>query len=113
MLLLSRLINCECSLCRSQSLSQITENSMLHGLQQLHAWFIVKYYADFVGSSRDMFFTEHSENDQTFPNLFLPLLEVNKVKIIKVTSVSSKYLGASAFAANLYWNHCIENPFFQ
>ena len=38
---------------------------MLHGLQQLHAWFMVKYYADFAGSFNDMCFTEHSENGQT------------------------------------------------
>ena len=96
------MFNCECSLCRLQSWSQITENSMLHRLQQLHTWFMVSFYADFVGSFNNMCFTEHSENDQTFPSLFLPLLEVNKVKNIKVASVSSKYLGASAFATNLY-----------
>ena len=86
---------------------------MLHGLQQLHAWFMVKYYADFAGYSNDICFTEHGENGQTFPSLLFPLLEINKVKHIKITSVSSKYLGASAFASNLFWNHGIETYFFS
>ena len=86
---------------------------MLHGLQQLRAWFMVKYYADFVGSSNDMCFTEHSENGQTFPVCFFPLLEVNKVKYINITSIFSKYLGVSAFAANLLWNDGIETHFFS
>ena len=74
---------------------------------------MIKYYADFVGSSNDMCLTEPSENGQTFPSLFLPLLAVSKVKNIEVTSISSKYLGPSAFATNLYWNHCIETHFFN
>ena len=86
---------------------------MLHGLQQLHAWFMIKYYADFVGSYNNICFTEHCENSQTFPSLLFPLLEVNKVEYIKITSVSSKYLGASAFVANLFWNHGIDTRFFS
>ena len=74
---------------------------------------MIKYYADFVGSSKDICLTEPSENGQTFPSLFLPLLAVNKVKNIEFTSISSKYLGVSAFAASLYWNHCIETHFFS
>ena len=46
---------------------------------------MIKYYADFVSSSNEGCFMEHPINGQTFPNLFLPILEVNRVKNIKTS----------------------------
>ena len=59
-----------------------------------NAQVMIKYYADSGGNSNGMCLTEPTENDQTFPSLFLPLLAVKKVKNIEVTSISSKYLRA-------------------
>ena len=43
----------------------------------------------------------------------LATISSKKVRNIKVTSISSKYLGASALAANLYRIICIEAHFFN
>lgn len=37
-------------------------------------WIMIKYYADFVGNSFDVYFTEHSKIGETFSTFFLPLL---------------------------------------
>ena len=77
------------------------------------ARFMSKYYAEFVGSSNQLCFTEHSENGKTFPNLFLPLLAVKKVKnnraYLNFFQISrSANFCVQPFLKPLHWN-----PFFS
>ena len=97
--------DCKCSLCRQKM--QCYADYKNCGMRIL-----IIYYANIVGNSFDVSFHRVLRK---FANFFCLVLSttsttcilqikvVNKAKSSTTISVSSKFLGASAFASNSYW----------
>ena len=101
-LLLSGIIHCQSLLCRQKMQCYADYNNC-------DKWIMIKYYADFVGNSFDVYFTEHSKIGELFLPFFCHYqyhtilqteVAVNKVKNITITPISSKFLGAVAFSSS-------------